>query len=306
MLEDPSQCTLSSRAQKTSVPCSDKPAGVRDSVRGPGWWRGCRLFMEAPWIPQKSSSLMKDSLSMTVPGPLVIDLSLRTTTDSSVALGILSHFLASPFMTVGCETKVLFSFMFPLSTFGFFWASYHGSTPPEARLDHGHCYFRKAMTEFIPTLPAWPSTFSGTSVQNSSAHMALDVFSTFGGVGIKWKSYYSYFLVLLGMLSVFKSLLVFDPRIQTLNFTRIGCERCPQCECREEQHTLRCLQWLMGSIPSTISSPCSGERQSMVCFLHLLVQIVTTSTEQFSSVTLIHHNISVGWRMAGNKMSPGI
>lgn len=67
-------------AQKTSVPSSDKPGGVRDWVKNPGCWRGCRIFMEAPWIPQKSPSLMKDSLSMTVLGPLVIDLrGLRTT-----------------------------------------------------------------------------------------------------------------------------------------------------------------------------------------------------------------------------------
>lgn len=82
-------------AQKTSVPSSDKPAGVRDSVWSkPGWWRGCRLFMEAPWSPWISPSLMKDCFfSMTVLGPLVIDLrGLRTTTNSSIALGILTHF----------------------------------------------------------------------------------------------------------------------------------------------------------------------------------------------------------------------
>lgn len=200
-------------AQKTSVPCSDKPAGVRDSVRGPGWWRGCRLFMEAPWIPQKSSSLMKDSLSMTVLGPLVIDLGSQDYHWQLHCFGNSESLLIISLHDSGLWNKgSLLFYVSPLHLW-VFWASYHGSTPPEARLDHGHSYFRKAMTEFIPTLPAWPSTFSGTPVQNSSAHMALDVFSKFGGVGIKWKSYYSYFLVVLGMLSVFNSLLVFDPRI---------------------------------------------------------------------------------------------
>lgn len=41
----------------------------------------------------KSPSLMKDSLSMTVLEPLVVDLrALRTPADSSSALGILTHF----------------------------------------------------------------------------------------------------------------------------------------------------------------------------------------------------------------------
>lgn len=38
-----------------------------------------------------------------------------------------------------------------------FWTRCQGNTPPEARLDHGHWYFRKVMTQFIPTLSAWPS-----------------------------------------------------------------------------------------------------------------------------------------------------
>lgn len=189
-----------------------------------------------------------------------------------------SLLIFSPFMTVACETRILFTFSsLHLWFFGQDVMVTHHLRP--GWIMATDTLGKSWHNLYLHCLPgqAFPSLFSShfpLAEQLCSYSSRYFQFSL-GGLVSNGRSYYSYFLVLLGMLLVFTSFLVFHFRMQTLNFTKIGCEGYPQCECTGEQHTLRSL---MCCIPSTISSLCSGERQSMVCFLHLVVQIVTTST----------------------------